>query len=47
MALETKLLINVTAEKVVRLLPPLIINELEAKELVVRLSALVKQFLSQ
>jgi acetylornithine/N-succinyldiaminopimelate aminotransferase len=46
MALEKKLLINVTAEKVVRLLPPLVINEVEAKELVARLSALIKQFLS-
>jgi acetylornithine/N-succinyldiaminopimelate aminotransferase len=47
MALENKLLINVTAEKVVRLLPPLVINETEANELVTRLSALIKQFLSQ
>ena len=47
MALDTKLLINVTAEKVVRLLPPLVINEAEAKELAQRLSALIKQFLSQ
>lgn len=47
MALETKLLINVTAEKVVRLLPPLVINEAEANELAIRLSALIKQFLSQ
>ena len=46
MALEAKLLINVTAEKVVRLLPPLIINESESKELVKRLSVLIKQFLS-
>jgi acetylornithine/N-succinyldiaminopimelate aminotransferase len=46
MALEKKLLINVTAEKVVRLLPPLVINEAEAKELVARLAALIKQFLS-
>ena len=46
-ALEKKLLINVTAEKVVRLLPPLVINEAEAKELVSRLSVLIKQFLSQ
>lgn len=46
-ALENKLLINVTAEKVVRLLPPLVINEAEAKELVLRLSILIKQFLSQ
>lgn len=47
MALEAKLLINVTAEKVVRLLPPLVMNEAEAKELVQRLSALIKTFLSQ
>ncbi len=46
MALENKLLINVTAEKVVRLLPPLVINETEAKELVLRLSGLIKQFLA-
>ena len=46
-ALENKLLINVTAEKVVRLLPPLVMNEAEAKELVSRLSVLIKQFLSQ
>jgi acetylornithine/N-succinyldiaminopimelate aminotransferase len=47
MALETKLLINVTADKVVRLLPPLIINEAEAKELVTRLAKLIKVFLNQ
>ncbi|HNV89116.1 MAG TPA: aspartate aminotransferase family protein [Methylotenera sp.] len=47
MALEDKLLINVTAEKVVRLLPPLVISEAEANELATRLSALIKQFLSQ
>jgi acetylornithine/N-succinyldiaminopimelate aminotransferase len=46
MALEAKLLINVTAEKVVRLLPPLVISEAEVNELVSRLSALIKQFLS-
>ena len=45
MALEAKLLINVTAEKVVRLLPPLVINEAEANELTQRLVALIKQFL--
>ena len=47
MALEAKLLINVTADKVVRLLPPLIMNEVEAKELVARLSKLIKVFLQQ
>lgn len=46
MALQNNLLINVTADKVVRLLPPLVINEAEAKELVTRLAALIKQFLS-
>ena len=47
MALDAKLLINVTAEKVVRLLPPLVINEAEANELVARLSKLIKAFLNQ
>lgn len=47
MALADKLLINVTAEKVVRLLPPLVINEAEARELVSRLSALIKAFLAK
>lgn len=46
LALEAKLLINVTAEKVVRLLPPLVMNEDEAHELVQRLSAVIKVFLS-
>jgi acetylornithine/N-succinyldiaminopimelate aminotransferase len=47
MALADKLLINVTAEKVVRLLPPLVINKAEANELVTRLAALIKTFLSK
>jgi acetylornithine aminotransferase len=47
MALEDKLLINVTAEKVVRLLPPLIINQAEVNELVSRLAALIKTFLNK
>ncbi len=47
MALDAKLLINVTADKVVRLLPPLVINETEVKELVTRLSKLIKAFLNQ
>jgi len=46
MALEAKLLINVTADKVVRLVPPLVMNEDEAKELVSRLSLLIKKFLA-
>ena len=47
MALEAKLLINVTADNVVRLLPPLVMNEAEANELVQRLSVLIKKFLAQ
>lgn len=46
MALADKLLINVTADKVVRLLPPLVMNEAEANELVKRLAALIKTFLN-
>ena len=45
MALQDKLLINVTAEKVVRLLPPLIINQTEANELATRLAKLIREFL--
>ena len=47
MALVDKVLINVTADKVVRLLPPLVMNEAEATELVSRLSALIKAFLAK
>lgn len=47
MALEEKLLINVTAEKVVRLLPPLIISQTEAAELVERLAKIIKAFLAK
>jgi len=45
-AMEAKLLINVTADKVVRLLPPLIISKDEAQQLVNILAPLIKQFLS-
>ncbi len=45
LALDAGLLINVTADKVIRLLPPLIINEAESRELVSRLSIVIKQFL--
>ena len=44
-ALAAGLLINVTADKVVRLLPPLIFSEAEAAELVARLTPLIKDFL--
>jgi acetylornithine aminotransferase len=45
-ALAAGLLINVTADKVVRLLPPLIFGEAEARELVDRLAPLIKDFLA-
>ncbi|MFI3185141.1 MAG: aspartate aminotransferase family protein [Methylococcaceae bacterium] len=40
-ALQQKLLINVTNEKTIRLLPPLIIDELQIAQLVTTLSALI------
>lgn len=43
LALGQQLLINVTAEKVVRLLPPLILTKSEAEELVARLVPLINQ----
>lgn len=46
-ALEQKLLINVTAENVVRLLPPLVINQDEAGQIVKILCPLIKNFLSE
>ena len=45
LALANKLLINVTAEKVIRLLPPLVINKSEAQELVNRLVPVIESFL--
>jgi acetylornithine aminotransferase len=45
-ALDAGLLINVTADRVIRLLPPLVIGEGEARELVERLAALVRRFLA-
>lgn len=46
-ALAQKLLINVTAENVVRLLPPLVMNQAEAGQLVQLLVPLIKEFLSE
>jgi len=43
-ALENRLLINVTQDRVIRLLPPLIINAQEADEIVARLAPLVRAF---
>jgi acetylornithine aminotransferase len=46
-ALEAGLVINVTADKVIRLLPPLVIREEEAKQLVSILAGVVKGFLAE
>jgi len=45
-ALDHRLLINVTAGNIVRLLPPLILTDAEADELVTRLGAAIRQFLA-
>jgi acetylornithine aminotransferase len=46
-ALQHKLLINVTAETVVRLLPPLIITDEQAEEIVSTVCQLIEQFLDK
>ena len=46
LALAEGLLINVTAERVVRLLPPLILQEPEARQLAETLSSLILRFLA-
>ena len=46
LALDAGLLINVTGDTVVRLLPPLVFTNAEADELVARLSPLIRQFLT-
>ncbi len=45
--LENRVLLNVTADTVIRLLPPLIINEEEIEELVVRLVKTINQFVKK
>lgn len=45
MALEQGLLLNVTAERVVRLLPPLILTDSEAAQLVATTARLIRDFL--
>lgn len=45
-ALDARLLINVTQERVIRLLPPLVINADEADQIVARLAPLVRAFLA-
>ena len=44
-ALKQGLLINVTSDKVIRLLPPLVMQRNEAEQVVNAVSALVKEFL--
>jgi acetylornithine aminotransferase len=44
-ALEAGLVLNVTADSVVRMLPPLVMNEAEAQEVVNRLVPVLKAFL--
>lgn len=44
-ALEEALLLNVTAERVVRLLPPLIISDQQCDEIVEKVSTLIRDFL--
>ncbi len=46
-ALDDSLLINVTADNVVRLLPPLVMTDDEATQLVKQLSTLIRDFLSR
>ena len=47
MALDADIFVNVTQENVIRLLPPLIINEAEANEIVKRLAPVIRAFLAQ
>jgi acetylornithine aminotransferase len=46
MALKQHLLINVTAERVIRLLPPLVMSDDEADQVLIKLTSLIREFLS-
>jgi acetylornithine/N-succinyldiaminopimelate aminotransferase len=46
-ALDAGLVINVTADNVIRMLPPLVMNEAEGREVVNRLVPLIKAFLEK
>ena len=46
-ALDAGLLINVTADTIIRLVPPLVMSQEEGKELAERLAALIQEFLGQ
>ena len=45
-ALEAGLIVNVTADRVIRLLPPLVMSEAEGREVVERLLPIVRSFLA-
>ena len=45
LALEKSILINVTADRVVRLLPPLIMTQHEASQMITRVSELITEFM--
>ena len=44
--LTAGILVNVTADKVIRLLPPLVMSDAEADELIDKLTAVIRQFLA-
>ena len=46
-ALEAGLLINVTRDRVIRLLPPLVLSRAEADRIVDILAPLIRQFLAE
>ena len=46
LGLDAGVFTNVTQDSVVRILPPLIINDMEAKEIVMRISSAIKSFLA-
>jgi len=46
-ALARGLVTNVTADNVIRILPPLVMNEIEGRQVVERLAPIVKEFLEQ
>jgi len=46
-ALARGLVVNVTADSVIRLLPPLVMSEVEGRQVVERLAPIVKEFLEQ
>jgi acetylornithine aminotransferase len=46
-ALDAGLVINVTVDNVVRMLPPLVMSEAEGRQVVERLAPLVREFLAR